>query len=311
MLVISIQSQVVHGHVGNSAAVYPMQAEGVTVAAVPTALLSNHPHYPTMRGTILDAGLVKDLLRGVEERGLIERAAVLLTGYLGSPAIAEHVARFAAAARKRNPNLIYLCDPVMGDDDLGVFVADGLAGMFRDRLVPLASIITPNQFELEVLAGRTARDEPSLLAASAAVATDNGSAVIATGCTLADTPAGQVETILLAADAVTRITTPRLPIRPCGTGDLLSGLLAANLAKGADIGTALRRAVEGTYRVLERTQHAGADEMCLFTPTPLHMNEDKDTSIVAQGAFPRWMELTASARPKMPVSVREDADATS
>ena len=84
MLVISIQSQVVYGHVGNSAAVYPMQAEGVTVAAVPTTLLSNHPQYPTMRGRVLDADLVTDLLLGVEERGLIEQAAVLITGYLGA-----------------------------------------------------------------------------------------------------------------------------------------------------------------------------------------------------------------------------------
>src|SRR5690606_22463065 len=115
-----------------------------------------------MRGTILDAELVADLLRGVEERGLVERAAVLLTGYLGSPAIAKHVARFAEAARARNPNLVYLCDPVMGDDDLGILVADGLADIFRHRLVPLASIITPNQFELELLSGRTVRDETGL-----------------------------------------------------------------------------------------------------------------------------------------------------
>ena len=98
MLVISIQSQVVTGHVGISAAVYPMQAEGVTVAAVPTTLLSNHPQYPTMRGRVLDADLVTDLLLGVEERGLIEQAAVLITGYLGSPAIAAAVADFAERA---------------------------------------------------------------------------------------------------------------------------------------------------------------------------------------------------------------------
>lgn len=263
MLVISIQSQVVHGHVGNSAAVFPMQAEGVTVAAVPTALLSNHPHYSTMRGTVLDAGLVADLLRGVEERGLVERATVLLTGYLGSPTIARHVAGFVAAARKHNPNLVYLCDPVMGDDDLGVFVADGLTDIFRDQLVPLASIITPNQFELEILAGTKARDSAGLLTASDGIAHGGRPAVIATGCTLADTPAGQVETVLCANGLMTRIATPRLPIRPCGTGDLLSGLVAAHVAKGTNVEIALRRAVEGTYRVLERTLQAGADEMCL------------------------------------------------
>src|SRR3954449_5151457 len=132
MLVISIQSQVVHGHVGNSAAVYPMQAEGVTVAAVPTTLLSNHPRYPTVRGRVMDAALVSDLLLGVEERGLIERAAVLVTGYLGSPAIAAVVADFAERALRRNPKLLYLCDPVIGDEGLGIFVADGIVDVFRE-----------------------------------------------------------------------------------------------------------------------------------------------------------------------------------
>lgn len=264
MLIISIQSQVVHGHVGNSAAVYPMQAEGVTVAAVPTALLSNHPHYPTMRGTVLDAALVADLLRGVEERGLVERAAVLLTGYLGSRAIAEHVARFAAAARTRNPKLVYLCDPVMGDHDLGIFVADGLVDIFRDQLVPLASIITPNQFELELLVGRKVRNAAALVTASDTISSGDRRAVIATGCTLTDTPRGQVETVLCADRRVTRISTPRLPIRPCGTGDLLSGLVAAHIAKGAGIEQAMRRAVDGTFQVLERTLEAGAEEMCLL-----------------------------------------------
>src|ERR1051325_7285024 len=116
MLVISIQSQVVHGHVGNSAAVHAMQAEGVNVAAVPTTLLSNHPRYPTVRGRVLDAELVADLLKGVEERGLVEQTRVLVTGYLGSPANAGVVADFVERARRTNPDLIYLCDPVIGDD---------------------------------------------------------------------------------------------------------------------------------------------------------------------------------------------------
>lgn len=264
MLVISIQSQVVHGHVGNSAAVYPIQAEGVTVAAVPTTLLSNHPHYPTMRGAVLDVALVADLLRGVEERGLVERASVLVTGYLGSPAIAECVARFAEAALKRNQNLVYLCDPVMGDDDLGVFVADGMTTVFRERLVPLASAATPNQFELELLSERTARDRAALLMACEAVGQSGASSVIATGCTLADTPAGQVETVLYENGMLTRFATSRLPIRPCGTGDLLTALVAAHLAKGQSLRAAVRLGVERTYQVLERTQEAGAEEMMLL-----------------------------------------------
>ncbi|MCF8470622.1 MAG: pyridoxal kinase [Parvibaculum sp.] len=264
MLVISIQSQVVHGHVGNSAAVYPMQAEGVTVAAVPTALLSNHPHYPTMRGTILDAGLVADLLRGVEERGLPERAAVLVTGYLGSTEIAEVVAQFAASALKRNSALLYLCDPVIGDEDVGIFVADGLVEMFRDRLVPLASIVTPNQFELELLAGTEARDVGAVLKASATLSPGGHPLVIATGCMLADTPTRHIETVICDTGVATRITTERLPIRPCGTGDLFTALVAAHLAKGCSLPEAAQSAVAGVHRVLVRTMQANSEEMCLL-----------------------------------------------
>ena len=152
--VISIQSQVAHGHVGNSAAVFPMRALGVDVAAVPTTLLSNHPVYPTMRGRVLESALVADLLEGLEERGLVEAAAAIITGYLGSAENGAVIADFLARAKARNPALLYVCDPVIGDEGSGVFVAAGVIDCFRNQLVPAASIATPNQFELELLAGR-------------------------------------------------------------------------------------------------------------------------------------------------------------
>jgi pyridoxine kinase len=267
MLVISIQSQVVHGHVGNSAAAYPIQAEGVSVAAVPTTLLSNHPRYPTVRGRVLEAELVADLLRGVEERGLIEQATVLLTGYLGSQPNADVVADFAERTLRRNPKLVYLCDPVIGDDDR-VYVADGILDVVRTRLVPAATFITPNQFELELLSGIKVQDASSLLAASAAITALGPRGVIATGCMLADTPAGQVETIFCAGGIFSRFATPRLPIRPCGTGDLLTGLVAARLAKGVAVEAAVCSAVQTVFAVLARTQDRGAEEMDLV-PLPV------------------------------------------
>jgi pyridoxine kinase len=267
MLVISIQSQVVHGHVGNSAALYPMQAEGVSVAAVPTTLLSNHPRYPTVRGRVLEAELVADLLRGVEERGLIEQAAVLLTGYLGSQANADVVADFAERALRRNPKLVYLCDPVIGDDDQ-VYVADGILDVIRTRLVPAATFVTPNTFELELLSGVKAQDAPGVLAASAAITAQGPRGVIVTGCTLADTPTGQVETMFCAGGKLSRFATPRLPIRPCGTGDLFAGLVAAQLVKGAAAEAAVRHAVDTVFAVLVRTRERGAEEMELI-PLPV------------------------------------------
>lgn len=268
MLVISIQSQVVHGHVGNSAAAYAMQAEGVNVAAVPTTLLSNHPRYPTLRGRVLETELVADLLRGVEERGLVDEAAVLVTGYLGSPGNAAASADFAERALTRNSKLVYVCDPVIGDDGR-VYVADGILDVVRHRLLPAANLITPNQFELELLSGTTISDAQGLRAACAALAGQRRIDVVATGCTLADTPAGQVETILCADGQLSRFATPRLPIRPSGTGDLLTALIAAHLAKGRVMDAAVRLAVETVFAVLVRTQEAGTAEMRLVPlPTP-------------------------------------------
>lgn len=187
--VISIQSQVVHGHVGNSAAVFPMQAKGLEVAAVPTALLSNHPHYPTMHGKVLEPELVAGLLRGVEERGLVETAKVIVTGYLGSVENGRIVADFVARAIERNPKLIYVCDPVMGDDDLGVFVKDGLVEVFRERLTPMASVITPNQFELELLACHKARSAAGLDEAMSILARHGaGSAAVTGACSTTRRP---------------------------------------------------------------------------------------------------------------------------
>src|SRR5436309_13276377 len=147
MNVISIQSQVAYGHVGNSAAVFPMQVHGIDVIAVPTTLLSNRPGYPTIRGRVLEAQLVADLLQGVEERGAVDTAKMILSGYLGSPEIAAVVADFVARAKARNPALRYACDPVLGDRDRGLFVHAGIPPLVRHRLCPPADVMTPTHVE--------------------------------------------------------------------------------------------------------------------------------------------------------------------
>lgn len=263
MIVITIQSQVAFGHVGNSAAVPALQALGVTVAAVPTTLLSNHPRYPTMRGRMTDPDLLADLLRGVEERGLVEKGDVLLTGYLGTPANAETVAAFVARAKAKNPALAYVCDPVIGDDDSGVFVKEPLPELFRSTLVPRADIATPNQFELELLSGHPARTLADLSAAVAILRLRGTKRVVVTGCALAETPPGMVETIAVDGDAVLRFPTPRLPIRPSGTGDLFTGLMVAHLVRGQPFAAAVEAAVAGIFLVLKRTEADASYELRL------------------------------------------------
>lgn len=261
--VISIQSQVVHGHVGNSAAVLPMQAHGLNVAAVPTTLLSNHPGFETMRGRVLESELVGDLLRGVEERGLIETSRYIVSGYLGSGANGEVVAAFVKRARQINPGIIYICDPVMGDAHLGIFVADQVVECLRDGLVPMADLLTPNQFEVGLIAGNQPTTWRELEAAVVKIQARRGTHVVVTGCALADTPAGLLENIVFEDKSCTRLSSPRLPVVPVGTGDLYTGLLTASLARDLRLVDAARRAAATVLDILERTMAEGEHEMQL------------------------------------------------
>ena len=261
MNVISIQSQVAWGHVGNSAAVFPLQMHGIDVIAVPTTLLSNRPGYPTIRGRVLEAQLVADLLLGIEERGAIETSSMILSGYLGSPDIAAVVADFVIRAKARNPSLLYCCDPVLGDRDRGLFVQADIPPLVRDRLCPLADIITPNHFEFEVLGGAKAGTTADMIAQAQTLLGRGPSTVIITSAELPDTPDGEIETLAVERSQSWRVRTPKLPISPSGTGDLFAALFAAARVQGKDTRQALGHAASAVYAVLERTSARGTEEM--------------------------------------------------
>lgn len=272
MTVISIQSQVVHGHVGNSAAVFPLQAQGIDVAAVPTTLLSNHPLYPSMRGHVLSADLVRDLLVGAEERGLVDACKVLISGYLGSEEIGVVVMDFVRRAKARNPGLLYLCDPVMGDADLGFFVDAGLRALFCEGLVPLADIITPNQFELAHLAGAALETREAIIVAARRL---GPSTVVVTGVQGEGMAGGMVQTLAIEPRAAWVVSTPKLSCRPAGTGDLFTALFAAGVVKGLPTGAALGQAVSSIYSVLEETERQGAYEMALISACAGMLHPDR------------------------------------
>jgi pyridoxine kinase len=261
MTVISIQSQVAYGHVGNSAAVFPLQMHGIDVVAVPTTLLSNRPGYPTIRGRVLDAELVADLLLGIEERGAVDGCRMILSGYLGSPEIAAVVAAFVTRARARNPSLLYCCDPVLGDRDRGLFVQAAIPPLVRERLCPLADILTPNHFEFEYLVGASANTSTQMIAQAQTLLARGPSTVVITSAELSDRPDGQIETLAVERSQSWRVRTPRLPISPSGTGDLFAALFAAARVQGADTSDALGHAASAIFAVLERTAVSGTEEM--------------------------------------------------
>jgi pyridoxine kinase len=261
MNVISIQSMVAFGHVGNSAAVFPMQMHGIDVVAVPTTLLSNRPGYPTLRGRVLEAPLVADLLLGIEERGAIDDARMILSGYLGSSEIGGVVADFVARAKARNRATHYALDPVLGDRDRGLFVKPDVPPLVRDRLLPLADIITPNHFEFEWLAGREARTAAEVIAQARALIARGPSTVVVTSAELTDTPAAAVETLAIEASRAFRVRTPKVPISPNGTGDLFAALFVAARVQDKDTAEALSHAASAIFAVLERTAARGTTEM--------------------------------------------------
>jgi pyridoxine kinase len=261
MNVISIQSQVAFGHVGNSAAVFPMQMHGIDVIAVPTTLLSNRPGYPTIRGRVLEAQLVSDLLLGIEERGAVDTCNMILSGYLGSPDIAAVIADFVIRAKARNPALVYCCDPVLGDRDRGLFVQADIPSLVRDRLCPLADIITPNHFEFETLGGARATTTAEVIAQAQTLLARGPSTVVITSAELSDTADGEIENLAVEPSQSWRVRTPRLPISPSGTGDLFAALFASARVQGNDTPQALGHAASAVYAVLERTAAASTEEM--------------------------------------------------
>ncbi|KGJ03694.1 Pyridoxal kinase [Paracoccus halophilus] len=262
-LVISIQSQVVLGHVGNSAAVFPMQAAGLEVAAIPTVVFSNTPEYPTLRGRALPADFFADLLQGAWDRALPQRADFILTGYIGSVEIADMIADFVARAKTANPRLRYFCDPVMGDEAPGLYVPEAIAQVLRDRLLPLADIASPNPFEIGYLTGQPIRDLADLPRAAKALRMAPGATLVATGCALAETLPGMLETVILAPGGISRHPTPHLPVAMAGTGDLFAGLIVAGLGRGRALAQAVEFAQTQTSRALSRAAELGAKEVVL------------------------------------------------
>ena len=267
--VVSIQSQVVAGHVGNAAAVPQMQAAGLTVLAVPTVLFSNHPGHGRFRGRVTDPTLVADLLLGLEEHGVLDDTVSIVSGYLGSRETGEAVAAFVDRALVAGPGILYVCDPVMGDTGSGVFVAPGVVEVLRDELVRRAHVLTPNQFELGLLVTERPVAAPgtgSVDDLAAAARTLLGPAqlgVVVTGCYLVDTEPGVIETVVVEGDTVTRVPSIKESDAPNGTGDLFNGALTAALATGATLADAARSAADAVSRALRWTATQGSRHLLL------------------------------------------------
>jgi pyridoxine kinase len=263
MKVLSIQSAVAYGHVGNSAAVFPLQRIGVEVLPVYTVNFSNHTGYGAWRGPMIAPDDVREVITGIEERGVLPQIDVVLSGYQGGEGIADVIVETVARVKAANPDAIYACDPVMGNARSGCFVAPAIPVLLRERVVPVADLITPNQFELGYLTGTEPHDLPSTLEAVDRARDLGPRTVLVTSVERPDREGGTLE--MLAADDAGAwiVTTPRLPLKANGSGDVTAALFTAHYRASGSAAAALARTASSVFGLLEETLASGDRELRL------------------------------------------------
>ena len=263
MKVLSIQSAVAYGHVGNSAAVFPLQRIGVEVLPVYTVNFSNHTGYGAWRGPLIAPEEVAAVLTGIEERGVFGEIDVVLSGYQGGEGIADVIIDAVARVKAANPSAIYACDPVMGNAKSGCFVAPAIPDLLRERVVPVADIITPNQFELGFLTGTEPATIEETLASADLARAMGPRTVLVTSVERPDREDGTIEMMVVDDTGAWVVQTPLLPMKANGSGDVTAALFTAHHRATGDAADALARTASSVFDLLARTHESGERELQL------------------------------------------------
>jgi len=261
--ILSIQSAVAYGHVGNSAAVFPLQRIGVEVYPVYTVNFSNHTGYGAWRGPLISPQDVADVITGIEERGAFGEIDAVLSGYQGGEGIGDVILDAVARVKAANPNAIYACDPVMGNAKSGCFVAPAIPVLLRERVVPAADLITPNQFELGFLTGTDPADLESTLASVDAARALGPSTVLVTSVERPERPEGTIEMLAVTDDGAWIVRTPHIPMKANGSGDVTAALFTAHFRESGNAADALARTTSSVFDLLQNTYDAGTRELQL------------------------------------------------
>lgn len=263
MNILSLHSQVVAGHVGNAAAVLPLQLLGFEVWAVPTVLYSNHPGHGTFTGRVTPAGEIETLIDGLDQRGLLNCCTGVLVGYLGDAAQAEVAADTIARVRAQNPKARILCDPILGDRNTGLYVAKDIPKQVMSELIPRADMVTPNQFELETLTGTRIGSLDDAITAAGKLRAVGPDTVICTSLQHDGGPADQMETLLARPDGAWIVRNDPVAEAPHGAGDMLAALFLGHTILGASPGEALRLSVSTVWSVIAASTAFPANELAL------------------------------------------------
>eukprot|EP00736_Rhodelphis_marinus_P012480 Rmarinus@m.25128 len=265
--VLSIQSHVVRGYVGNKSAVFPLQVNGIEVDIINSVQFSNHTGYPSFRGRALDGDELWDLVCGLEDNNLLSGYTHLLTGYIGSVSFLRTIARVLTKLREHNPVVQYVCDPVLGDEG-HLYVPADLPAVYRDEIVPLANLLTPNQFELETLTGQKVTSDSDCFRACDFLHEKGIPMIVVTSTEYTPGDAivviGSEKTEAAGSPSRFRSTVPRYPTTFTGTGDLFASLMLAHLHNSGRFDVAMAKTLSSIQAVLQRTVEAGSKELLLI-----------------------------------------------
>ena len=260
-IVLSIQSNVAWGYVGNSAAVFALQRLGFDVLQVHTVLFSNHTGYGQFRGQILSAEHIRDILAGLRERGVLHKVGAVLSGYLGNADTGAGILDAVNDIRHANPGLRYLCDPVMGDVGRGLFVNPAIPGFLRDQAIPFANIITPNQFEFELLTGAKLGSIAEAVTVARQLRGRGPDTIIITSLATPDIPADQLGTLAVNGQGAWLVSTPKIDLHPLpnGMGDVFAATLLGRMMEGQALPQALELATATLYSLVKATTAGSRD----------------------------------------------------
>lgn len=264
MKILSIQSAVAYGHVGNSAAVFPLQRIGVEVLPVYTVNFSNHTGYGAWRGPLIDPSDVREVITGIEERGVFGDIDAVLSGYQGGEGIGDVIIDAVARVKAANPHAVYACDPVMGNAKSGCFVAPAIPILLRERVVPVADVITPNQFELGFLTETEPDTLESTLASVDLARAMGPRTVLVTSVERPDREEGTIEMLAVDDAGAWLVQTPHLPMKANGSGDVTAALFTAHYVQTGSAQTALERTASSVYDLLQATLDSGERELQLI-----------------------------------------------
>ncbi|MHA7127118.1 pyridoxal kinase PdxY [Janibacter indicus] len=261
--ILSIQSHVAYGHVGNSASVFPMQRLGVEVWPVHTVNFSNHTGYGAWRGPLMDPADVADVITGIGEREAFAEVDAVLSGYQGGAGIGATILEAVAAVKAVNPEAIYACDPVMGNAKSGCFVHESIPVLLREQVVPQADLITPNQFELGFLTETEPETLEETLASVDAARAMGPSTILVTSVLRPDRPEGTIEMLACHEDEAWIVRTPHLPLKANGSGDVTAALFTSHWLRSRDLQQALGATVSAVFDLLQLTLDSGRRELQL------------------------------------------------